>query len=1230
MSRGMNRAERLREMERLYIQRGFTDIEMADRLGVDRTTVWKDRTLLEDEVPFIKDASDRWRIDRTRYLSAIRVTVHEALALYLATRRASRQTRYRQPHTAGALSKLASALRQPMTERLVKAADKIAAQNTEAGRVQILETITEAWVEQRKVNIVYRALNRMHGIQHTVHPYFIEPSLWSDSNYLVGYSERTESIVPFKTDRIERASLNSDGFELPATFDDEALLRHAWGIWFSENEPVTVRLQFRGNSAVRRLKESIWHPLEELADQPDGSCVWSAPVDEWHEMLPWIRGWGADVKVLEPEELRLEIEENVRRMAASYQLPTTPLPPHLLPYAKTDPASGRIHRLLYHLIDVGQVALILWQEALTPAFRRQLATVVNLDLQQAGQLIAFLAALHDLGKAGPAYQSKYAPASLQQELTGAGLILRHPLHYSYKTQDPATSHALVSTWALQRLLPDMLGMDARFAARIATALGGHHGAWPAPLATDNIDDSAYPLWEQVRRDLIWELDAVFRPPRDATITPDKQAANSFLTLFSGLVSVADWLGSRNEECFGFVSEFISTRSYAARSAGNARRSLQDLGWMDWQPTSQAQTFSELFGYLNIGQPHPAQSEAISTSANIEPPFLLILEAPTGIGKTEAALYIADRLLQQRESGSGHSRGLYVAMPTMATSNQMYERVGKWLTHRFPGMKLNYHLLHSQAAWQDVLQREVSLQTVGDDEETGVSAMSWFRPRKRTLLGPFAVGTVDQALMSILQTRHFFVRLFGLSHKVIIFDEVHAYDVFMSTLFHRLLEWLSAVGSSVIILSATLSASTRRQLVEAYAGRPLSDAPVPYPALTIAGPAIQPNTISLAAPPDSTLYLDWSLTRSPAGIVACLRDTLSTGGCAAVICNTVGRAQEIYRALQQDGLDLPPDNLILFHARFPPVWRSRIEQRVLGLFGKEADRPAKAVVVATQVIEQSLDLDFDLMITDLAPIDLLIQRAGRLHRHRRGPRSHARRLFVARPDAGDDGLPSFGSDSYIYEPYVLWRTYLALRQRSSIAIPAETTALIESVYGPIEPLVDLPAYWRQAVAVAHDRMVQRRQEAESKARRQLVLPPTNARLLAQTNMGLEEDQPDIHAALRAQTRDMEPGVEVVCLWRGEADRLFVVSEDGPVPLELQDEPAPPLTRILLQNVVTLRHRAIFNYFLQQESPAAWRRNPSLRGCRPAIFVDGLFAVPETPYFLRLTPELGLEIIKQETT
>jgi len=263
----MTKFERLEEMVRLYHQRAFSDIDMAERLStpehrVDRTTVYRDRKELERKHPFVKDEKGRWRIDRTRFVSNILLNVREALSLYLAARRASQQTQNGASDAAKALEKLALALRQPMTKRLVKAADDILRQKTLAKRDKIFETVANAWVEGRRLRIRYQGLGGNRPYEDVISPYLVEPSPWSDAVYVIGPSDRIGDIVSYRLDRIQHAFMSGEPFQVPDDFDEEALLRHAWGIWRGEGEPQQVVLRFAPGAAAKRVQESVWHPLE--------------------------------------------------------------------------------------------------------------------------------------------------------------------------------------------------------------------------------------------------------------------------------------------------------------------------------------------------------------------------------------------------------------------------------------------------------------------------------------------------------------------------------------------------------------------------------------------------------------------------------------------------------------------------------------------------------------------------------------------------------------------------------------------------------------------------------------------------------------------------------------------------------------------------------------------------------------------------------------------------------
>jgi CRISPR-associated endonuclease/helicase Cas3 len=378
-----------------------------------------------------------------------------------------------------------------------------------------------------------------------------------------------------------------------------------------------------------------------------------------------------------------------------------------------------------------------------------------------------------------------------------------------------------------------------------------------------------------------------------------------------------------------------------------------------------------------------------------------------------------------------------------------------------------------------------------------------------------------------------------------------------------------------------------------------------------------------APETRVLALEW-LERAPQAIAARLEAELREGGCAAVICNTVGRAQEVYRALQQAQI-VPEDSLLLFHARFPAGWREAIEADVLARFGKDGDRPRRAIVVATQVIEQSLDLDFDVMISDLAPVDLLIQRAGRLHRHARDERPAQLRppkLLVAAPDV-DDGIPTFErADTWVYEAHVLLRSFLALQGRTHITLPADTAPLIEAVYGEEPPAGGKLA---SVLAETQQKMETRMAEDAYKARSKLIAPPQADNLLSKSNLGLAEDSPDLHAAFQALTRLGPPSISLVCLHQ-LGDTLCTEPDGSGQPVNLDRKPDDEQTQALARATVGVSHWDLVAHFRGQAIPAGWHEHPLLNRSHVAVFESGLCRLEGLGYTLRLTRQLGLEILK----
>lgn len=1204
------KASRLNDIELLLLAHpeGLRPAEIARRIGVNRSTVTRYYSDLPKHI--YVDTDGTWKVDREAYLVNVRFSLHEAVIVHLAARLLATRLDRQNPHAAAALRKLGNALDRlapQISQHILQSAEvmETAATRHDPRYLQVLKTLSLGWAEGRKVRVWHCSEPGGRVFSYTFAPYFIEPYAVGQSTHIIGLREPPGALRTFKLERIERAELLGERYKIPKSFDPRVLLADAWGIWYTEAEPVEIVLRF-SRQVADRVKESQWHTSEQVETQADGSLIWRARIAEPKELLPWIRGWGAQVEVIAPDSIRRSLVEEAQQLFRVYhQNAVEPTPLYKQLWAKADQKTEAMHPLLFHLIDCGWVALALWKYSFGEKLRQTLAGFVGLDQEAAGRLFAFWVGLHDLGKASPAFQRKFYPA--EAHLKTMGLSFPDPTSFT------AEPHGLVSAWALPSYLKsdNLSDWEVKLLAR---ALGGHHGMWPTDhqyRSPNRMPNLGGDHWKIIRDQIVERLKAVFQPPEVKQFPQEGIDQNIFLTVLSGWTSTADWISSM-EVHFPYESSQTPEAQYALRAEEQAAAAVHRLGWAGWQPDGQSKSFEEMFPF----PPRPVQSAAIQAVQGVELPALAIVEASTGSGKTETALYIADQWLQ----ASG-GRGIYIAMPTQATSNQMFRRAKDFLARRYPSDLINIQLAHGQTLLSEDVQ-PLLLSSIDEDIQGSVRSMTWFLPKKRVLLAPFGVGTVDQTFLSVLQTRHFFVRLFGLQQKVVIFDEVHAYDVYMAELFWRLLEWLRAIGASVIILSATLPEQTRRRLAQAFGARlDNSEATTGFPRLmTVSSgrasicplPAEASRTISLAR-----------LGRSAAEIAAFLQERLKKGGCAAVICNTIGRSQQVYEAVR-DAEIVPPDRLLLFHARFPYGWRHEREDQVIEWFGKQGQRPEKAIVVATQVIEQSLDLDFDLIISDLAPIDLLIQRAGRLHRH----------AGRARPDGLTDPIfgitetghephetADFGPDGFVYEPYILLRSQSVLAGREVIRLPEETTQLIEYVYG--ENNTELST----AEGKAWNEMEKRRRKSIHNARTRLTLPPQDEELLTRQNLNLEEDAPQVHSDLQALTREGPPGVHLVCLHALPNGQSCFDPDSPDQTADLNCEPNGQLTKAYLKNSVQIQHYDLVRHFMAQPQPAAWKMTAALRRHYPVTFKNGRVKLEGIPYTLLLDKELGLRIRKE---
>jgi len=867
------------------------------------------------------------------------------------------------------------------------------------------------------------------------------------------------------------------------------------------------------------------------------------------------------------------------------------------------------HPLIYHLLDTSAVALEIWEQCLAESFKADLASIFEISVEEMGCLLAFWVGLHDIGKAGPEFQGKNADR--KQILTELGLSF--PAH-PYKVEG---FHATATARMIRDLITEFEpSMPRKFRNGLSTALGGHHGEFPSSKET--VSESLFFFhvgdfaWQELQKTLFTLLREVLSPQLPASYPIDQDQLNPVLMQITGLTTTADWISS-NEDFFGFESPTINPDQYFLLARRKAVHALQTLGWLGWKSESKPLSFQTLFPDFVANN---LQEAVIGISEQTVSPFIVIIEAQTGSGKTEAALYLADKLLQRDRLS-----GLYIAMPTQATSNQMYGRVKEFLSSRYPENQINLHLVHGNALLSEESKLFMPSNIYAKEDESNIQSHTWFLPRKKTLLAPFGVGTVDQVFNSVLRSRFFFLRMFGLSHKVLVFDEVHAYDVYMNEVFKRLLHWLRVMGTPVIILTATLPENARQDLVSAYTGNTIETQTVSFPRLTYADET-QARVISAGIPEERDIRLLW-IDRNVSAIVELIRDKIENGGCAAVICNTVSRAMQVFTEISAafSGEDVI---VLLFHSRFPLRWRQDIEKQVLELFGKDrSQRPARAVLVATQVVEQSLDLDFDYLVTDLAPIDLLIQRIGRLHRHdqcgKRPPHLEAPECAVSSYSSIDEILsqPPYQA---IYDPYILAKTWLSLQGKQTLTLPGETDGLIHDVY---ETTTDESASLEKARKSRQKAADESREYASN-----FLIPNAELDFISSLPTFFGDDPDSLsRSVITAPTREIDLSVQIVCLEERE-DGLHAL--DFPDVIDLGKKLSKSQSIQCLLSSVAVSNRGFVIKMIENPPgiPKAFKGNASLRWLYPLKFKEG--RCEWNGYELTLNRRTGLSIQKYDET
>ncbi|MEU4648701.1 MULTISPECIES: CRISPR-associated helicase Cas3' [Nocardia] len=844
-----------------------------------------------------------------------------------------------------------------------------------------------------------------------------------------------------------------------------------------------------------------------------------------------------------------------------------------------------VYPLMCHLLDTGAAVGVLWDQWLSRGLRRFIARGLGVDEVQARALVVWWAGLHDIGKAMSCFQSLDAGAysvSAQEYPPGAG---------DYRSHEYA-SHA----WLVSALTGH--GFARRPARMVAQLLGGHHGCffeadsrvWATPLAF--VLELGGGEWERQR---LLMVDTVRRcagsPAPVAAIDPAAAA------VISGFVVLADWLVSQEEFLKQQLGDLPSDgtqeqlHAYFDRVQARIPALLEEagLGRLSLQPGD----FEAEHGFAPNALQASVQERlpALMKSGG----GLLVVAAPTGIGKTELALSAA-RAMGEAAGASGFVFGL----PTMSTANHIYDRLTEYGQRRVSG-RASLALLHSMAWMHDAYGPA----EIGDDVVTGegvlgdpLAVTEWLIRAYRGLLAPWATGTIDQALMAGVRVRYNMFRLLGLAGKVFVVDEVHAYDAYMQRLLCGLLTWLGRIGAPVVLLSATLPTAVGQRLVRAYlagaghrTGADLEGCP--YPGWLYADAETGVVSRVSVPTPVSTLWLRPHRVPVRQGRVVreqALRELLdglveTRSGCVAVICNTVADTQITYQALRrwfETEFGSQGPRLWTLHARFPVDRRDELTEEVVAAYGKSGARPW-GVVVATQVIEQSIDLDFDLVISDLAPLALLLQRAGRGQRHPRQGRPDwalGKRLEVLIP-TGAEGLAIPGGWPFVYPISLLERTATLLAADLEVEIPSHVQGLMEQVYD--ESFADGTPSASDLDRISDERL--------ARAVAEQVGIPAPGGLVELSPLTFADLDPEVYS-----TRLGADSGRVVCCYTDSVGAQWLDPECTvalPVPFHGRDRLTPAQVKAVLAKSIPVPGTWTRNLAVTNQPPAGWSKHPLLR-------------------------------------
>ncbi|MFI9624613.1 CRISPR-associated helicase Cas3' [Streptomyces sp. NPDC052042] len=908
-------------------------------------------------------------------------------------------------------------------------------------------------------------------------------------------------------------------------------------------------------------------------------------------------------------------------------------------------AGGSTSLLMAHLLDTAAVAELLWDSFLARSTRSVLDEIAG-GPGRGRRFFAWLCGVHDCGKATPAHQRLWPEGA--EAVRRSGLTWVETAAVAGAKQQKRWRHDWAGGLMARELLADA-GWDAEQLDWVWPLVAGHHGAFPSLRDVQEPRSAKGQLrgrgvWRPVQQAL---LDVFTREVGFGTlyeVEPVVVPSRALQLQLSGLVVMADWIAS-DERFFVGIDDLRQVSLDTSRQrAASAWKALGLQGGWGALDVPGPEAFRDRFRY----EPRPSQAMVVETARRMGGPGLVVVEAPMGEGKTEAAQAAAEVLAARFGAD-----GVFVGMPTQATSDPMFTRTRRWVKAIEEQLASRVVLLHGKRSfnreWKALLENTgayadeafCGVDEFGlDDDPYGIepemrgvperqAPAEWFLGAKRGLLAPFVVGTVDQLLYAATRTRHVMLRMAGLAGKVVILDEVHACDIYMSQFLREALRWLGQAGVPVLVLSATLAPAQRQALVEAYlvgaASREELRLEVPrppgYPSVTAAwlpasgkpqfhvdatdswredlGVAVRVVPEAVPGARSSRVERERLQGEADARVGDLLAGELVDGGTALVIRNSVARAQSLYEELRGRFGD---DEVRLLHARFTVARRADLTEESLRLLGPQTLRPRgdRLILVATQLAEQSFDVDVDMLVTDLAPVDLLLQRVGRLHRHEntwRPDKLRVPQVFVTGFEPREGREPAFVfASEMIYGRHLLLRTAAVLPGAGELwSVPGDVPGLVEAVYGADASL--LPDVWQEAGETAC-REQEDRDRARAEEAQQFLLTPHGEherRTLAGLHYGGSTAGSD-EGSLQAAVRDGDESIEVVLVIREKDDAVFRTLAGRA--LNINGDVAPDVLYEVLGSVVRLPPKLTQSASELGPLPG-WHGHPWLRRSRALV-------------------------------